>query len=1460
MLSSEYHLNNSIVYNLSFFGKKWYKSIRSYRSDGVVSGNINRGFPGMADASSTPSNYPFLQKIRKAKKASLKPCPYIKPSTKLRDYQSIGVIHFLSLSRMILGDGVGLGKCVSLDTYLPTTKGLRKLKEFLPKNLTEDTLYPFEDDCDLLTINGPVRPDAVYYCGKREGLRIRTQKGYEIVGLPHHPLYVPTESFLDYKRLDSLKVGDYVSINRKGIFTEEYYKISYEKKSTQSKLYIIPEILNEELSELLGFYVSEGHSSSQYGFVITQHDPDIHNRIRYLLQNIFGYVQNNNDIDYHKEIKVNSTEIFSIFENLGANMVDRSGGQIIPYSVLSSPKSVIAAFLRGYFEGDGSAEKSNKIISCSSKSEKLINQIQLLLLNFGVTARRKIKMVKVNEGRRPYHILYFCGKDIVNFQENIGFISNRKDFITEDICNRKRNSNNDIIPMGKILIKGAIKDITEHLKKLPGHKGFSVKGSGWKGLVGYHLKRMLEEVIYYKKRLTYELLNNFMSKVEELNLTNIIKGYDRLKAIQNYNFFYDKIVSIDPVTDIFADFHVPGEHNFTGNGFVNHNTLQMITSYVYRLMSEPDLKLVVVTAKSAMAQWSEEFDKFCEGISVHVLTNEYGEVREKGPNGRMRSTGEYGRIEDLEAQGKKFRKISGFQARKAQYKTVKAHVLIVNYFAVQEDYKFLIENRGPKFQVAYDECFEYHTPILLADGTTELIGKIVSQRKEVEVLSYNKERNIIEPKKVINFFKSPKTSWVKVKKRRTSSVICSPNHGFYTSEGKKRADELNPGDTIYSPEKKITDIQKQILLGSLLGDGSVRYTKRFLNGQSTGVKMMQSEQRLPYLHFKKELMGWHITSESSQTSGWNKVPMHTLGTESSDIMTNIIRDLGIINIKGKKIVTEKWLDTLTPLGLAVWYCDDGSIAYKKGVSVRINTQGFTRKENELIIEYFRQKWDLNFLIAPEKRKNKNLYSIRANTEDSIRFLEIVSDYIPTCMSYKTILKCNKFWETYIKEENNWELFEDLIESVNTYHFSKNTFDRYRYNIEVEGNHNYFANNILVSNCQSFKNAKTKTWFGANEISEASKYCYGMSATIIKNRLEEAYYIYRVIVPGLFPGKIKFFAEYTLRKKMTLWRKGRKRYINKIVGYQNLAKFKQIIDPFFLIRRTRDVASELPHLISRKLILEMSEPQSQLYRKALSGELYQTLIKEKYFKFEEYACKKGELSEKEETIFEKLKEKYEESLTKEGLQKNKIAALSYCQLVSNGPGWLNEDGESSKETEFKRLFDQELSDEKTIVFTRFKSGIKRLASILDSLGLKHVQITGDDSIDDRNNSRKLFQDMEKDYNVIFITQAGSAAINLQAAGVILYYDTPWSYGDLYQSIGRAQRIGSIREHILLLHMVNKETIDEHVLSILEGKKTLINQIVGDIAEGAIDFKDDEVLFKDDESDISALFNNVFSKVA
>ena len=403
--------------------------------------------------------------------------------------------------------------------------------------------------------------------------------------------------------------------------------------------------------------------------------------------------------------------------------------------------------------------------------------------------------------------------------------------------------------------------------------------------------------------------------------------------------------------------------------------------------------------------------------------------------------------------------------------------------------------------------------------------------------------------------------------------------------------------------------------------------------------------------------------------------------------------------------------------------------------------------------------------------------------------------------------------------------------------------------------------VIFDEIQELKNRKGMKHLGADKISVAANKVYGLSATVIKNRLEEAYNIYRVVVPGLFGGPPKFEKDFMIMKKTPRFIKGKTRYIKTVAEYKNLDKFRDLIEPYFLLRRTREVADELPRLISKKVVLEMTSTQERLYKEALNGDIYKREVKRKLFEFEERMKGVVVPTEKDYEKLEFYKKKYDESMTEQGLANSKMAALSYCQLVSNGPAWIREEGESSKEMEFRRLFEQELSNEKVIVFTRFKSGIPRLEAILDELGLKHCKVSGDVSSVDRKKARLDFSNPELDKNVIFITQAGSAAINLQAANVILFYDTPWSYGDLYQTIGRAQRIGSLYEHVHLIHMVNKGTIDDHVLRVLFGKKDLITEIMGDIAEGSLEFtQKDEIVFKDDESSIDALFDSVFKVAA
>src|SRR2546426_193038 len=101
-----------------------------------------------------------------------------------------------------------------------------------------------------------------------------------------------------------------------------------------------------------------------------------------------------------------------------------------PPPILMSPNTVVAAFLRGAFEGDGYARKANNYhgVFLKSKHRKLLEEVQTLLLRFGITSRIHGGPYITRGGRdSASYALAIRGKDVVNkFKERIGFISTRK--------------------------------------------------------------------------------------------------------------------------------------------------------------------------------------------------------------------------------------------------------------------------------------------------------------------------------------------------------------------------------------------------------------------------------------------------------------------------------------------------------------------------------------------------------------------------------------------------------------------------------------------------------------------------------------------------------------------------------------------------------------------------------------------------------------------------------------------------------------------------------------------------------------------------------------------------------------------------------------------------------------------------------------------------------------------------
>lgn len=99
----------------------------------------------------------------------------------------------------------------------------------------------------------------------------------------------------------------------------------------------------------------------------------------------------------------------------------------VPWSILRSSKASQAAFIRGYMSGDGHCTTGikRKLEACS-KSKKLIEQLSVLLWNFGIinTVRPYMSKLPVAKTWREYYKFYITGAGYDRYFDTIGESNN----------------------------------------------------------------------------------------------------------------------------------------------------------------------------------------------------------------------------------------------------------------------------------------------------------------------------------------------------------------------------------------------------------------------------------------------------------------------------------------------------------------------------------------------------------------------------------------------------------------------------------------------------------------------------------------------------------------------------------------------------------------------------------------------------------------------------------------------------------------------------------------------------------------------------------------------------------------------------------------------------------------------------------------------------------------------------
>jgi recombination protein RecA len=364
-------------------------------------------------------------------------------------------------------------------------------------------------------------------------------------------------------------------------------------------------------------------------------------------------------------------------------------------------------------------------------------------------------------------------------------------------------------------------------------------------------------------------------------------------------------------------------------------------------------------------------------------------------------------------------------------------------------------------------CFSYSTRVTLADGTQEKIGKIVNQKMNVEVLSYDPVSGRVEPKKIVNWFNNgPAEQFLQFTVAKSggngrAQFAATANHLIRTPGGWREAGDLIVGDRVMIAEdRRLSEQQWQIILGSLMGDGNLAPNRRDRSG--VRFRLGHGAVQADYLEWKVNLLGNIPCSRRIDSRGAVFADFTPLA-ELDELHRAVY--LG----DGKKHLSWDYLKALSPLALAIWYMDDGGFTVRsKGLQkrtqggsgrVEICVEAMAEGTRERLVEYLRGTYDLD--VKLRSSGTRGIAVIQFSTAASARLQEIVAPYVPVAMESKLLPRFRG--QCAVVPQFAPTETHPVPARVIDIRVKPRTRSMNRFDIEIEGNHNYFVDGVMVHN-------------------------------------------------------------------------------------------------------------------------------------------------------------------------------------------------------------------------------------------------------------------------------------------------------------------------------------------------------------------------------------------------------------
>ena len=360
--------------------------------------------------------------------------------------------------------------CVVGSTRISTDAGLVTMEELFVSQEVFNALTvvsgPRGARCANENTFFPAMP--VFKTGRNQPIfKVATKHGYELTATENHQFLTP-DGFIELKDLrpgNTLLLqageGNWSENRQLPPFVPEYHTARGRFAAGKSSgKFNPPQTWSKKLGQLLGWLVGDGfltlNSSAMVALIFGSDERDLMPYFQELFADWFGAK------GYLCEQRGSTQLRYKGFParflaNLGIDTT-KSHAKIIPDTLWSAPRDGVVGFLQGLFTTDGTVNLSINKGSCSirlaSSSEKLLKEVQLLLLNLGIISRfhtrrsEGIAHLPNSQGiypptkTRPKYELIIDKENRDRFVTEVGFLSKAKQLKVEAFIEAKKRKSN----------------------------------------------------------------------------------------------------------------------------------------------------------------------------------------------------------------------------------------------------------------------------------------------------------------------------------------------------------------------------------------------------------------------------------------------------------------------------------------------------------------------------------------------------------------------------------------------------------------------------------------------------------------------------------------------------------------------------------------------------------------------------------------------------------------------------------------------------------------------------------------------------------------------------------------------------------------------------------------------------------------------------------------------------------